>query len=99
MCDGCIHYDACKALVVGLDGHDIDTVFFKGKCPNRRVAITPEEFAKKMMDIRKKYIDDREWPDREYAHEDMDFAMEKLLESLGYGEGVDIFDKTYKWYA
>jgi hypothetical protein len=94
VCFGCIHHDACYAWC-----EEPNWMYEQKECDNRRVAMTPEEFAKEMMDIRKKYIDDREWPDREYAHEDMDFAMEKLLESLGYGEGVAIFDDTYKWYA
>ena len=53
--------------------------------------MTPEEFAKAM----KKASD----YDEEDAHSKMDGIMADLLRQLGYGEGIDIFDNTSKWYA
>jgi hypothetical protein len=35
----------------------------------------------------------------EYRHEDADDLMCEVLRSLGYGDGVDIFEKMEKWYA
>ena len=35
----------------------------------------------------------------ETAHIDMDEAMCDLLRELGYGEGIDVFEDTPKWYA
>lgn len=37
--------------------------------------------------------------DPEAAHGDMDDLMCKLLESLGYDEGVEIFKNAKKYYA
>lgn len=37
--------------------------------------------------------------DPEYVHGEMDDLLCEVLESLGYGEGVEIFRNTYKWYA
>ena len=54
--------------------------------------MTPEEFKNKMIELSK---DD----DIEDRHINMDCLMGEVLRSLGYGEGVDIFDKTDMWYA
>ena len=53
--------------------------------------MTPEEFAKAM----KKASD----YDEEDAHSKMDGIMADLLRQLGYGEGIDIFENTNKWYS
>lgn len=37
--------------------------------------------------------------DKEIRHFNMDMLMVRTLRDLGYGEGVDIFVKTDKWYA
>lgn len=37
--------------------------------------------------------------DEEDCHFEMDVLMSDLLISLGYGEGVEIFNNTDKWYA
>jgi hypothetical protein len=37
--------------------------------------------------------------DEEDVHIAMDGIMCNLLRDLGYGEGIDIFDSTPKWYA
>ena len=62
--------------------------------------MTPEEFAKKMKKISDnlKYQNDVYY-DEEDAHMQMDDLMSDLLRQLGYGEGIDIFDNTSKWYA
>ena len=54
--------------------------------------MTPEEFKDKMEEISRN-------PDTETAHADGDELMMNLLESLGYSEGVQIFDLMSKWYA
>ena len=58
---------------------------------NRRMQQSPEEFAEDM----KKCTDS----DPEYSHIRADELMCELLTSLGYKEGVDIFDKMSKWYS
>lgn len=55
--------------------------------------MNPEEFKEAMKKARDSYCD------KEYSHVDMDELMCKLLRELGYGEGVDIFEKAEKWYA
>ena len=37
--------------------------------------------------------------DEEIAHVQMDGLMCELLKILGYGEAVEVFDETPKWYA
>lgn len=68
-----------------------------------KVAMTPEEFTRKMEEIKYTYIDrfgdDQEKQDPEDCHWRMDLAMTDLLESLGYGEGVNIFNRVEKWYV
>ena len=62
--------------------------------------MTPEEFAKKMKKISDnlKYQNDAHY-DEEVAHMRMDDLMSDLLRQLGYGEGIDIFENTNKWYS
>ncbi len=55
--------------------------------------MTPKEFARIMA-----YFRDME-VDMELSHICMDKLMATVLESLGYGEGVDIFKNAPKWYA
>lgn len=64
--------------------------------------LTPEEFTKAMKDISDKLANPpkyRPYYDEEDAHMEMDDLMLDLLRSLGYGDGVDIFENTNKWYA
>lgn len=64
--------------------------------------LTPEEFAKMMKDISDKLVNPpecRPYYDKEDAHIEMDYLMCDLLRSLGYGDGVDIFENTDKWWA
>ena len=56
--------------------------------------MTPEEFALTMSDIRK-----RSENDPEVCHVRMDDCLCDTLRELGYGEGIDIFNDTYKWYS
>ena len=95
ICFSCIHHDACYNWA-----ENSDWMYEQKKCEHRRVAMTPEEFAKKMKEIKDAYIDnDEDWNDVEDVHVDMDVLMMEVLESLGYVEGVTIFENTDKWYA
>lgn len=51
-------------------------------------------FYNAMMHIQKKYEDDPE-----ACHFEMDELMCRLLKSLGYKDGAEIFKKTHKWYS
>lgn len=55
-------------------------------------AMTPAAFTEKMREAAGD-------GDPEGSHCDMDRLMCELLTSLGYGEGVEIFRKSKKWYA
>lgn len=54
--------------------------------------MTPKEFAEKMQSI----VDEK---NTELGHIEMDDLMCELLKSLGYEEGVEIFDNALKWYS
>lgn len=56
--------------------------------------MTPEEFLDRMIQAKTEIGNDPE-----HVHVVMDGIMCNLLESLGYGEGVAVFDHTYKYYA
>ena len=60
--------------------------------------LTPDEFAIAMMQIKSGVCYDRIY-DEEDQHIDADELMCNVLRSLGYGDGVDIFDDMHKWYA
>lgn len=53
-----------------------------------------ERFAERMKSIQLEFKDDEE-----ICHEEMDALMCETLRDLGYGEGVDIFEETPKWYS
>lgn len=54
--------------------------------------MTPDDFKERMTELSKgEDIEDR--------HVYMDNLMCDLLRELGYGDGVDIFELTGKWYA
>ena len=57
-------------------------------------AMTPEEFKKRMEMLSEKYEDDQE-----QVHICMDMLMCDTLRSLGYGDGIDIFNNTHMWYS
>ena len=54
----------------------------------------PYKFKEEMAMIERVYGDDPET-----MHEKMDHLMAITLRKLGYGDGVDIFDRVTKWYA
>ena len=37
--------------------------------------------------------------DPEGQHDEMDKLMCELLRELGYGDGVDVFERQEKWYS
>ena len=55
--------------------------------------ITPEEFAKRMQELK-----DRNPDYEEDAHKEMDALMCMVLKELGYREGVKIWLSTSKWF-
>lgn len=59
--------------------------------------MTPKEFYEEMLLIKKECLDERD--DKELVHVTMDNLMCKLLEELGYGDGVEVFRDTPMWYA
>ena len=61
--------------------------------------MSPEEFKKKMKELQIKEELRGIYFDREEMHIAMDELMCEVLNSLGYEEGVEIFQNTYKWYA
>lgn len=62
-------------------------------------AMTPEEFKKKMEELKPDPDSKSYCCDVEDNHKKMDDVMCELLRSLGYGEGIDIFEAAEKWYA
>lgn len=56
--------------------------------------MTPEEFWLKMCTI---ITTNNNYP--ETTHVEMDELMCKLLCELGYKKGVEVFEKTEKWYS
>jgi len=56
--------------------------------------MTPEEFKEKMASIVA-----GSGGDQEMAHIKMDDLMCDLLNELGYGEGVEVFQNYNKWHA
>ena len=59
--------------------------------------IYPGEFERMMQEIADKE-DDAHY-DYERTHAEADDLMCRVLEQLGYGAGIKIFDKMGKWYA
>lgn len=56
--------------------------------------MTPKEFKKRMEEIAHEYGDDDE-----IAHIKADELLCEVLIDLGYGAGVEIFEKLGKWYS
>ena len=54
--------------------------------------ITPDEFRVQMKEIANNGATDD-------AHMEADQLMCTLLEELGYGQGVELFQNMYKWYS
>lgn len=61
--------------------------------------ISPEEFKNEMQKWSDAFNSDNYYLDEEYIHIKQDELMCKTLQSLGYGEGVKIFNATPKWYS
>ena len=53
--------------------------------------MTPDEFETKMKEAAEE--------GGEIGHRLADELMAELLTSLGYGKGVEVFEKIDKWYA
>jgi hypothetical protein len=56
--------------------------------------MTPERFKIEMQRIIEEYADDPE-----VCHSECDALMMKLLDELGYDEGVELFNCSKRWYA
>jgi len=54
--------------------------------------MSPEQFAEKMRKI-------ADGDDREARHIEADNLMCKVLDNLGFGKGVEIFQDMSRWYA
>ena len=67
--------------------------------------MSPEEFKNKMAEIEGEKtivnprMNGRREIDYEYRHMKADNLMCDALRDLGYGDGVEIFEGMYKWYA
>lgn len=59
--------------------------------------ITPEEFERRMLEIKVIYYDNM--GDWEVAHRFADDLMTEVLNSLGYSKGLAINKSMAKWYA
>lgn len=60
--------------------------------------MTPEEFYEKMSNFRQQ-LNGVYLYDNEDFHIDADDLMCELLTSLGYGDGIKVFQDTPKWYS
>ena len=56
--------------------------------------MTPEELVAKMQKIADTIVEDEE-----LAHIEADDVLCEALRDLGYGEGVDAYERIGKWYA
>lgn len=59
-----------------------------------RKVMTPAEFAAEMRRLKQEHD-----ADTEQLHMTMDALMMRVLTTLGYGEGVEVFLDADKWYA
>lgn len=65
--------------------------------PDTSKVLTPVEFTEAMKKIQKE--GDGSHNDPETCLRVADALLMKLLESLGYKEGIAVFREIYKWYA
>lgn len=65
----------------------------KFKESGKNIPLTPEEFATEMKKLRANFGDE------EARHADMDELMCHVLISLGYKDGIEIFNCTDKYYT
>lgn len=66
---------------------------------NEEKVMTPAEFAEAMEDIRNYESGHGIGYDKEVRHVSMDNLMCNVLRQLGYGEGIDLYEQTSRWYA
>lgn len=64
------------------------------KLPTAEPRVSPDKFRDTMIEIR-----ERNDSDPEMTHIYMDKFMCKTFKLLGYGEGVEVFEKQDKWYS
>lgn len=57
-----------------------------------RNGMTPEQFKTEMEQIERS-------GDTEGGHVDADELMCRVLRELGYGDGVEVFERMDRWYA
>lgn len=60
--------------------------------------ITPQAFALKMRRITCKRVFGADHIDIMVSHREGDKLLCEVLRSLGYGQGVDLFEAMEKWY-
>jgi hypothetical protein len=58
--------------------------------------MSPEEFKVAMQAL---IVEEENDSDTEETHYKADKLMCDILEELGYGDGVALFNKLHKWYA
>lgn len=58
--------------------------------------VSPEDFAKRMREIEVEGAVVGNW---DWRHQEADKLLCTALRSLGYGEGVEIFERMGKWYS
>lgn len=69
------------------------------KMKENKKIISPDEFKKKMKEIQIALDAGLLRFNKEEAHIKMDDLMCEVLISLGYEEGIEVFDNTGKWYS
>lgn len=87
-CVRCFHVEACSHL-------DLEGAMFgvdAKRCPYYLCVTEPDEFKRQMEDLDK-------LGDVEVKHTLMDDRMCDLLKQFGYGDAVEIFKKSHKWYG
>jgi hypothetical protein len=60
--------------------------------------MTPEEFRERMVGLFGENPESENY-DIESAHCDADDLMCSVLRELGYGAGIDLFERASMWYA
>jgi hypothetical protein len=68
--------------------------------------LTPAEFAARIENIytpkiqmhRGVPLDNKPYLDQPRAHQEADELLAELLKSLGYGEGIEMYENATHWY-
>lgn len=92
-CEKCFHYEACKDMDIGGHMNEVE----QADCRHYLEVMTPEAFEKRMKFITNADEDTRF--DEELSHSWADDEMCRLLTSLGYSEGVKLFEDMPKYYG